>query len=575
MFQYSDHHRRLTDPASSVDEKVKVASELKENIEIVLTGEYSSFLSTFFRPFCDILRTVPPQFADTPEHKLRNNVVDILTRLPQNEALRSHIVELYDVCLNVVQTDNQDNGLPAIKLLLDLQKGFRTFLEGQGSLLAQFLMKCFANLSSTVSEVLDPGPEGGEPPYAKVPSQAIPGFKSFKVLAEQPFVVMYLMNAYERLRPVVLPQLVPLIIRAACLPGPALSDPHVRGPLAQHYADFRLVQVRCLQYLLWLLRNAYTAQQAAAAAAADGRHSASAAAAASLAFPIEPHVPAIAEALVHLLRQCPDVVTTRKELMIVTRHMLQTAVRTHLPAHMDELMDERALCGAGRACTETLRHGACGLLAEIVHNCRRQLRPHQLARATHLFASITYDASLPTSTRATCLRAMCVLVDPILQQAKAAAAQQAAAAAAGGAGAGSAAADPEGLKAQGRRLLGRILESLVAALKHLRMQGSRMIAEARSEREVLDRQRAAMCSPSGAAAALGPDDMLSSVTIPGEKEREVVESRNMLQGLLPHMKHLAYALAKYNSVVQQQQQQQQQLGGGAAAGGAGGLSEEE
>lgn len=263
---------------------------------------------------------------------------------------------------------------------------------------------------------------------------------------------MFLMNAYERLRPVVLPQLVPLVIRVACLPGPTLSEPHVRGSLAQHYADFRLVQVRCLQYLLWILRNACAAAAAASGGAGDSR-AAAAAASSSLAFPIEPHVPAIADALVHLLRQCPDVVTTRKELMIVTRHMLQTAVRTHLPGHMDELMDERALCGSGRACTETLRHGACGLLAEIVHNCRRQLRPHQLARATYLFASITCDASLPTSTRATCLRAMCVLVDPILQQAKAPATGH-----------------DTVLRKQGRRLLGRILESLVAAMKHLRAQ---------------------------------------------------------------------------------------------------------
>ncbi len=256
---------------------------------------------------------------------------------------------------------------------------------------------------------------------------------------------MFLMNAYEKLRPLVMPQLVPLIIRAACLQGPSISDPHVRGPLSSHYADFRLVQVRCLQYLLWILRNAGGGAGPGGAPTPP--------AAASLTYPIEPHVPAIADALVHLLRNCPYLVATRKELLIVTRHLIQTAVRQYLPAHMDELMDEHVLCGQGRACTETLRHGACGLLAEILHSCRRQLKPYQLARATHLFASITAETSLPTSTKATCLRAMCVLVDPILQQAKAPATGN----------------DPA-LRAQGRRLLCRILESLVGALKHLQSQ---------------------------------------------------------------------------------------------------------
>lgn len=49
-------------------------------------------------------------------------------------------------------------------------------------------LQCFAEFSNTVAEVLHPGPAGGEPPFAKTPSQAVPGSKSFKVLAEEPFV---------------------------------------------------------------------------------------------------------------------------------------------------------------------------------------------------------------------------------------------------------------------------------------------------------------------------------------------------------------------------------------------------
>lgn len=65
-----------------------------------------------------------------------------------------------------------------------------------------------------------------------------------------------------------------------------------------------------------------------------------------------PHpLPQITEGLVCLLRNCPDVVTTRKELLVITRHMLQTGVRNHLqPRHIDELLDERVMAGVSRAC---------------------------------------------------------------------------------------------------------------------------------------------------------------------------------------------------------------------------------
>lgn len=104
-------------------------------------AEYQVFLATYFKPLCDLLRSVPPQSADTPEHTLRKQVLDILTRLPPNEVIRTCVGELYEVCLNVLQTDNQENGVPAIKLMLDLQKAFRVVLEQQGAQLAQLLTK--------------------------------------------------------------------------------------------------------------------------------------------------------------------------------------------------------------------------------------------------------------------------------------------------------------------------------------------------------------------------------------------------------------------------------------------------
>lgn len=133
--------RPARDPAA-VEDKTKLALDLKESIEIVLTGEYSAFLQAFFKPLCDILRTqVPPQLSDNAEHKLRSAVLDVLTRLPHNEALRPHISELYEVCFGVVQHDNQDNAVPAIKLLFELHKIFRGMLEPQGAQMAQFVVK--------------------------------------------------------------------------------------------------------------------------------------------------------------------------------------------------------------------------------------------------------------------------------------------------------------------------------------------------------------------------------------------------------------------------------------------------
>ena len=120
---------------------MKLANELRDGLEIVFTGEYANYLQAFFKPFCEILRTIPPQLSDSPEHKLRNTVLDILSRLPQNDAFKAYVTETCDVCMAAMQTDNQDNAAIAVKILFDLQKTFKSQLETQAGLFLDFVCK--------------------------------------------------------------------------------------------------------------------------------------------------------------------------------------------------------------------------------------------------------------------------------------------------------------------------------------------------------------------------------------------------------------------------------------------------
>lgn len=56
------------------------------------------------------------------------------------------------------------------------------------------------------------------------------------------------------------------------------------------------------------------------------------------------------------------------------------------------------------------------------------------------------------------------------------------------------------------------------------------MSEARAEREALERQRQTLVAPGGASAALGGDDMISFVVMPGDKEREVGQHERLASG---------------------------------------------
>lgn len=50
-------------------------------------------------------------------------------RLPQNDLLRPHAVVLMQAALNVLNTDNEENGLLCLRIAFDLHKAFRPSLE--------------------------------------------------------------------------------------------------------------------------------------------------------------------------------------------------------------------------------------------------------------------------------------------------------------------------------------------------------------------------------------------------------------------------------------------------------------
>jgi hypothetical protein len=58
-------------------------------------------------------------------------VLEVLSKLPPNDALRPHMPKLLDLCLQLLQADNQASGVLAMRVLLDLNKNLvRSQVQG-------------------------------------------------------------------------------------------------------------------------------------------------------------------------------------------------------------------------------------------------------------------------------------------------------------------------------------------------------------------------------------------------------------------------------------------------------------
>ena len=118
-----------------------MVTEVRESIEIVQTSEYNNFLSSYFNPFRTLLETTKPQAEENHEHKLRNLILEIFNRLPQNDVLRPLVPELMHLAVDVLAKDNEENALVCLRIIFDLHKTFRPTLEQQVQPFLDFVCK--------------------------------------------------------------------------------------------------------------------------------------------------------------------------------------------------------------------------------------------------------------------------------------------------------------------------------------------------------------------------------------------------------------------------------------------------
>ncbi|KAL6498032.1 hypothetical protein OROGR_028429 [Orobanche gracilis] len=416
---FEQHSRHLIEPEIPIQTRLQMAMEVRDSLEICHTGEYLNFLKCYFRAFSAILHNITkPQFADNPEHKLRNIIIEILNRLPHSEVLRPFVQELLKVSMHVLTTDNEENGLICIRIIFDLLRNFRPSLETEVQPFLDFVCKIYQNFRATVSYFFESGAMIAPPPalqstsgsmgsslsgddvkhievsdqvglsggYVGAMGQLNPSTRSFKVVTESPLVVMFLFQLYGRLVQTNIPHLLPLMVAAISVPGPEKVPPHLKT----HFIELKGAQVKTVSFLTYLLK--------------------------SFADYIKQHEESICKSIVNLLVTCSDSVSIRKELLVALKHVLGTDFKRGLFPLIDTLLDERVLVGTGRACFETLRPLAYSLLAEIVHHVRGDLSLSQLSRIIYLFSSNMHDASLSLSIHTTCARLMLNLVEPIFEK---------------------------------------------------------------------------------------------------------------------------------------------------------------
>lgn len=374
--------------------------------------------------------------VESPENKFRSGVIELLGRIPVSELPKQKVTEILNACHRVLETDHEDNGVIIQRMLFDIHKSYKGYLEEQTGPFFKWLEGLFDALPATVERQLEAASapvneKRGKKDKDEVIPPLVPARESLKIAIDVALMVFYLMQAYPKRMAIHGPSLVPLMVKVISLHGPDKDS--VPTSASSVYSDFRLAQIKTLAFMTVVSR------------------------APQMGPLLAPYRDEVCTALIRMMETAPDVLTTRKEVLTCMRNMLNTPFKPGLQSKMDSLLDEKTLLGTDRVCIEALRQIAYMNLAELVAVTKAELTLEQVRRVIKLYTRNALDPLNPSSLQTTSLRLLYNIIEVLFaRRAK----------------------DPESAEAY-RNLLSTILECMVAKLGALRKQVPRKVCELR------------------------------------------------------------------------------------------------
>lgn len=311
-----------------------------------------------------------------------------------------------------MRTDNEENATLAVKTISDIMRHQHKVLQQHVQKFLTLIQELFEGMESIVREQLD-NPTGGINPQTGAPSTPgssqtnfqspkpgspvttvselgadpqqqnrplLKGMRSFKVMSECPIIVVSIFQIYRNTIVQNVKNFIPVIKNVlsvqAQIQQQAHADAKDKGKIhtgvasgiknRAAFGEMITAQVKTMSFLAYLLRQYGTL--------------------------LQDFVPQLPSVIVRLLKDCPrEKSSTRKELLVAIRHIINYNYRSIFLDYIDELLDEQTLTGDGLTVYETMRPLAYSMLADLIHHVRDQLNAEQIRKTVEVYTRNLQD----------------------------------------------------------------------------------------------------------------------------------------------------------------------------------------
>ncbi|CAI5712891.1 unnamed protein product [Hyaloperonospora brassicae] len=452
---------------------LKELVDLYRRAEILHTPQLGRILEVLFPVWKTLLhQTLPPQRRATTPNRCRKVLLQIINRLPSNEAVRPYVPQLLQLLMEVLQKDNEDNALIALKTLFDLHRNYRPGLRNEVQPFLELVQLMYKNLPTTVKKQFSEPPDTLKSGYVSTTASALPATNASVLSVTAAETTIELPTAGVETLSATRGTSMDSTKQADAMAGegrtdagetnattvPSTSSAALENnvssstttssreeatdePMCSNLESFKTISE--LPLIIMLLFQCYpsyiesyipvlvplmmSALALRAPETATSTHPSRYldfldCQVKTLSFVtyllrgcaslMRPFQDAICENTVKLLVACPkDAFVLRKDIFVAARHVISTEFRRGFYPQLELLMNDDVLVGKGRCSFYQIRPLAYSTLADMIHHVRDMLTLTQVSAIVEFYGKRIHDPTLPISIQTTSIRLLLNLVD--------------------------------------------------------------------------------------------------------------------------------------------------------------------
>lgn len=148
----------LADSTAKDELKLKAAQELSEHFEVITQcAGYTSFLDHSMKIFLAVLKDGDPHFiSEDSIHQVRKLILEMIHRLPTSESLRQYVKSILSLCLELLRTDNEENVLVCLRIIIELHKQYRPAFNQEIQFFLTFVKTIYSELPRHLPKIFEP-----------------------------------------------------------------------------------------------------------------------------------------------------------------------------------------------------------------------------------------------------------------------------------------------------------------------------------------------------------------------------------------------------------------------------------